>query len=124
MLAANDTVAPMYGIPYDKSPLIESYLDEGDIVKFGHSELKLLYTPGHSPASLSFYNEEAKIIIAGDVLFFGSIGRTDLPGGDFDTLISSIKNKLFPLGDAYKVYNGHGPATTIGREKMSNPFLV
>ena len=82
-----------------------------------------MYTPGHSPASLSFYHAESKNLIAGDVLFNGSIGRTDLPGGDYDTLIESIKTKLLVLDDEIIVYPGHGPSTTIGKERKSNPFL-
>ncbi|HET6243301.1 MAG: MBL fold metallo-hydrolase [Bacteroidetes bacterium] len=113
----------LYGIHADPSPEPESFIDEGDNIKFGNSSLKVLFTPGHSAGSVSLYNDEQKFIIAGDVLFQGSIGRTDLPGGDFDTLIASIKNKLFPLGDDFKVYSGHGPATNIGIEKKNNPFL-
>jgi len=85
--------------------------------------LKTLFTPGHSPASISFYCEESKFIVAGDVLFYESIGRTDLPGGDFATLINSIKTQFFTLLNDTKVYPGHGPATTVGHEAMFNPFL-
>jgi glyoxylase-like metal-dependent hydrolase (beta-lactamase superfamily II) len=115
--------ANLYGMNAEPSPRPASYLDEGDIVSFGNSSLEIFFTPGHSPGSISFYSRPDKFVIAGDVLFFGSIGRTDLPGGDYDTLISSIKNKLFSLGDDYKVYSGHGPATNIGYERNSNPFL-
>ena len=83
----------------------------------------LIFTPGHSPASLSFYCEEDQFVIAGDVLFQGSIGRTDLPGGDFNTLIQSIRTRLFTLPDEVVVYPGHGPSTSIGYEKKYNPFL-
>ena len=83
----------------------------------------MLFTPGHSPASISFFHKASKQLIAGDVLFQGSIGRTDLPGGDHATLIESIKQKLMPLGDDVVVYSGHGPSTTIGAEKQHNPFL-
>lgn len=116
--------AHMYGLQVEQSPMPNAYIKEGDVIKFGVSELKTLHTPGHSPGSISFYNTESKFIIGGDVLFYGSIGRTDLPMGNFDTLISSIKNKLFPLGDDMKVYSGHGIPTTIGFEKMNNPFLT
>ena len=81
------------------------------------------FTPGHSPASISFFCKESKFVIGGDVLFYGSIGRTDLPGGNFETLIDSIKTQFFPLGDDVKVYSGHGPDTSIGFEKSNNPFL-
>lgn len=124
VLEANEMVANMYGVPYSKSPAIKHYLDEGETLSFGQSELEIFLTPGHSPASLSFFHRESKQLIAGDVLFQGSIGRTDLPGGNFDTLIDSIKNKYYPLGDDVVVYPGHGPSTTIGIEKRSNPFLV
>ena len=117
-------VSEFYGIPYrEHSPMPGKYIAEGDIITFGNSKLETLFTPGHSPASISFFNREEKILIAGDVLFHESIGRTDLPGGDHATLIKSIKEQLFPLGDEVKVYPGHGPATTIGHEKVNNPFL-
>ncbi|MFY9308064.1 MAG: MBL fold metallo-hydrolase [Bacteroidia bacterium] len=116
--------ASLYGLNADPSPQPSVYLEEGDKVKFGKSELEIVFTPGHSPGSITFYNREQKFMIAGDVLFYGSIGRTDLPGGNYQTLIDSIKNKLFPLGDDFTVYNGHGPSTTIGFERLNNPFLV
>ncbi len=114
----------LYGIPYDGSPAPVAYIEEGDEIIFGQTLLSALLTPGHSPASISLFCKEDQFLIAGDVLFQGSIGRTDLPGGDFDTLISSIKDKLFPLGDTVRVYPGHGPYTSIGEEKKSNPFLT
>lgn len=124
LIENHSTIASMYGLPYEASPLPKQFLNEGDQVKFGNTVFEMLFTPGHSPGSITFYNKENNFIICGDVLFFGSIGRTDLPGGDYDTLINAIKTKLFPLGDEVKVYNGHGPATTIGFERMNNPFLV
>jgi len=117
-------VSGMYGISYTPSPDISEYLEEGDYLSFGHTSLQVLFTPGHSPASISFYNKEAGILIAGDVLFQGSIGRTDLPGGNFETLINSIKQKFFVLPDETVVYPGHGPETTVGSEKKYNPFLT
>lgn len=116
--------ASLYGLNAEPSPQPSVYLEEGDIIKFGNSTLDIVFTPGHSPGSITFYNKDQKFMIAGDVLFYGSIGRTDLPGGNHATLISSIKNKLLPLGDDFKVYSGHGPSTTIGFERMNNPFLV
>lgn len=116
--------ASLYGLNAEASPQPEVYLNEGDIIKFGNSELEIVFTPGHSPGSITFYNRTQKFMIAGDVLFYGSIGRTDLPGGDYKTLIDSIKNKLFPLGDDFTVYNGHGNSTSIGFERMNNPFLT
>jgi len=123
VLKSGVSISQMYGIPYTESPPISKYIESGDIIKFGNSQLETYFTPGHSPASLSFFNREHKILIAGDVLFYGSIGRTDLPGGDYNTLIKSIKEQLFPLGDDVTVYAGHGPSTSIAFEKTNNPFL-
>ena len=124
VLDAQPMVSQMYGIPYDPSPSITQFLDEGDVLKFGNTSLKVLLTPGHSPASISLYAQETLQLIAGDVLFDGSIGRTDLPGGDFKTLISSIREKFLVLDDKVVVYSGHGEMTTIGKERRSNPFLT
>lgn len=115
--------APQRGIRYDVSPLPEFYLPESGTVQFGNSELELIFAPGHSPAHLCFYNKEQQFIIGGDVLFYRSIGRTDLPGGNFDLLISNIREKLFTLPDEVRVFPGHGPSTSIGFEKQNNPFL-
>jgi len=125
VLQAVPQVSMFYGIPMpDQSPEPERFIEEGDEIVVGNTRLTALFTPGHSPASLSFYCEKDHFIIAGDVLFQGSIGRTDLPGGDFNTLINSIKNKFFILPDKVEVYPGHGPSTTIGYEKQHNPFLT
>ncbi|MCC7506461.1 MAG: MBL fold metallo-hydrolase [Saprospiraceae bacterium] len=114
----------MYGIPNaEPSPAPDRFLEAGDVVAFGNTRLEILYTPGHSPASISFYCREGGFVLAGDVLFMESIGRTDLPGGDFDTLIERIRTQLFTLPDPTVVYPGHGPATTIRHEKEYNPFL-
>lgn len=114
----------MYNMPIEPSPDIEIDLKEGDVITWGKSSLSILFTPGHSAGSLSFYNKENNILIAGDVLFRMSIGRTDLPGGDFDTLINTIKTKLFVLPKDTIVYSGHGEETTIGYEMKNNPFLI
>jgi hydroxyacylglutathione hydrolase len=114
----------MWGMPFDDNyngPL--AWLEEGKIIKLGEEELEIRFTPGHSPGSLSFYHEAGSFIIGGDVLFNGSIGRTDLPGGDFDILINSIQTQFFTLPDETKVYSGHGSVTTVGLEKMNNPFV-
>ncbi len=100
-----------------------SFLAEGREIAFGETILHMLFTPGHSPGSLSFYNKKEGYVLAGDVLFYESIGRTDLPGGDFDTLIHSIRAELFALPGETLVYSGHGPTTTIRHEKEYNPFL-
>lgn len=113
----------MYGFVFEPSPAIENYLKEGEKITFGNSELDILYTPGHSPASISFYSAKDNFVIAGDVLFFMGIGRTDLPGGSHQTLLDSIRRELFTLPDETAVYNGHGQKTSIGFEKANNPFL-
>ena len=113
----------MYGFVFEPSPNIMHTIQEGDEIKFGHSTLKTLFTPGHSPASISLYCEQDKFVIAGDVLFFMSIGRTDLPGGNHDLLLQSIREKLFTLPDETIVYNGHGQKTQIAFEKLNNPFF-
>ncbi|PSR12591.1 MAG: MBL fold hydrolase [Bacteroidetes bacterium] len=124
VLASVPMVCQMYGLPVpEKSPAPGNLLQEGDVLAFGNTQLEMIFTPGHSPGSLSFYCRKDKFLIAGDVLFYGSIGRTDLPGGDHDTLIASIKDKLLPLGDDITVYSGHGPATRMGYERKNNPFL-
>ena len=123
VLAMQSQISAMYGIAYDISPEITRFLDEGDLLTFGETQMQVFFTPGHSPASISFYHEENGIIIAGDVLFQGSIGRTDLPGGDFDTLSKSIREKFYVLPDNVVVYPGHGPSTTVGVEKRTNPFV-
>ena len=99
------------------------FLDEGDSISFGDQLLQVIHTPGHADGSLCFYHANGKVLISGDVLFHGSIGRTDLPTGDYDTLIASINEKLMTLPDDVKVFPGHGPSTTIGQERESNPFL-
>jgi hydroxyacylglutathione hydrolase len=123
VLESAPIIAGMYGISYRSAPHETRYIVDNQILAFGSSPIKCLYTPGHSPASISYFLEQEKILISGDVLFEGSIGRTDLPGGDYDTLISSIKTRLFPLGNEVQVYPGHGGITTIGQEKLTNPFL-
>ncbi|MBL0355940.1 MAG: MBL fold metallo-hydrolase [Chitinophagaceae bacterium] len=114
----------MWNMPFDNYDGGFIYLKEGDMIKLGNDELKVIEAPGHSPGHICFYCEKQHFIIGGDVLFRGSIGRTDLPGGDFETLIKNIRSKLFVLPDDTVVYSGHGEPTSIGEEKRSNPFLV
>lgn len=123
VLEAVPSYAKMMGFNVEVSPLPTIFLDEGDTVTFGNSSFEVIFTPGHSPASISFVNKAQKIVIGGDVLFQNSIGRTDLPGGDFNTLIHNIKTKLLVLPDDTRVYCGHGPSTLIGYEKKYNQFL-
>jgi hydroxyacylglutathione hydrolase len=113
--------AALFGIQMGHAPEVESYLEDGEIIRGAGAEFRVLHTPGHSPGSVSFYTEG--IVFCGDLLFAGSIGRTDLAGGDYSTLIRSIRTRLYPLGDDTVVYTGHGPETTIGQEKRNNPFL-
>lgn len=115
--------ASMYGLNCEQSPAASKTLAHEQVIELGELSIKCLHTPGHSPGSISFYFEKEKVLISGDVLFNGSIGRTDLPMGNYDTLIESIKTQLMPLGDDVKAYSGHGPSTTIGFERLNNPFL-
>lgn len=119
-----DRWAQLFGIVMEEIPANQVYITEGDEITFGNTSLKVLFTPGHSIASVSFYDKQSAQVLSGDVLFYQSIGRTDLPGGNFETLVKSIKTKLFTLPDNTTVYSGHGPKTTIGFEKNNNPFLV
>ncbi len=124
MLKAVKTYASNYGFPYYQDSAPDSYLNEGGVISFGNQKLEILFVPGHSPGHLAFYHSETKILIGGDVLFENSIGRTDLPGGNYDTLISSIHQKFFTLPDDVTVYCGHGSETNIGYEKRTNPFCA
>lgn len=117
--------AMMFGLPQEiENVSVAKELKEGDIIRIGDGKLKVIHVPGHSPGSIALYDEDDRFLISGDALFANSIGRTDLPGGNHRQLIDSIKNKLLPLPDDTVVYPGHGPATTIGKEKRSNPYLV
>lgn len=118
-----EATAAMFGFEFKNAPKQTHYISELEPLKLGDDTLKVFLTPGHSPGSISFYYEPGSWVISGDVLFSGSIGRTDLPGGNFDTLVSSIRTHLFTLPSETKVLSGHGPATEIGEEKKNNPFL-
>ncbi len=123
-LEMGEKSAALYGFDnYIPSPAIEHFIEEGDQIKFGDTVLDVLFVPGHAPGHIALVNHESKTVINGDVLFQGSIGRTDLPGGDFATLEKSIKEKLYTLPEDYVVYAGHGPSTTIGFEKQHNGFV-
>lgn len=114
----------MMGIQVAESPSPDHFLEEGDIVQVGEEQLEVIFTPGHSPGHISFFHRAGGHLFSGDVLFQGSIGRTDLPGGDSHTLMTSITEKLLPLDDEVTVYPGHGSATTIGAERATNPFIL
>lgn len=115
--------APQMGMRYDVSPIAETFLPATGSVTFGQQELTLVFAPGHSPAHLCFYSKADSFLIGGDVLFRNSIGRTDLPGGNHQQLLDSIAHQLYVLPDDTVVYPGHGPETTIGHEKKTNPFI-
>ena len=121
MLGSLSTNAALFGISVENSPPCDQTIEEGDTVSFGKITLKVLHTPGHTPGGISLYTD--KIVFVGDTLFAGSIGRTDFPGGNFNTLISSIRTKLFKMDDDVRVLSGHGPETSIGSEKRFNPFV-
>ena len=114
--------AAAFGLSVSGVPQVNQYVTDGQLIELGKYKFEILHTPGHSPGSVSFKSDE--VVFVGDVLFSGSIGRTDLPGGNFEILINSIKSKLLPLGNEMIVYPGHGPSTTIGQEKNFNPFLT
>lgn len=123
VLQAVPGYAPQMGMPYELSPEPEVFLEETGTVSFGNQVLELIFAPGHSPAHLCFHARQDNFIIGGDVLFYSSIGRTDLPGGNHQQLLDSIRQKLFVLPEATVVYPGHGKPTSIAFEKQNNPFL-
>lgn len=123
VLEFGPTSGLMYNLPFENYNADLKFINPGENIRIGKNEIEVLFTPGHSPGSVSFYHKEGGFVIGGDVLFNGSIGRTDLPGGDFDTLANSIRQQLFVLPADTIVYSGHGPETTIGFEKKNNPFV-
>jgi glyoxylase-like metal-dependent hydrolase (beta-lactamase superfamily II) len=123
ILEAAEMQGAMFGVRCDPVPAPKAFLGEGDVIPLGEEHLDVLFVPGHAPGHVAFFNPKQRFLIGGDVLFHRSIGRTDLPGGDMGTLLKSITEKLFPLGDEVVVYSGHGPETTIGEERKLNPFV-
>lgn len=123
MLEYAPIVARTYGVKLNSLPKVTNFIEEGDIIKFGNSEFNILFTPGHAPGHICLVNNEENIVLSADVLFHLSIGRTDLPMGNHEKLIKSIKEKLLILDDKMKVFPGHGPSTSIGYERLNNPFL-
>ena len=113
----------MYGFPPTQSFTPSRWLEQGDTVGFGKEELEVLHCPGHTPGHVVFFHRGERLALVGDVLFKGSVGRTDLPRGDYDQLINSIRNRLWPLGDDVSFIPGHGPRSTFGTERCSNPFV-
>jgi len=123
VLAMGPASGERWGIPFENYAGPLHFLQENDTIQLGEDTLRIILAPGHSPGSICFYHEAQAILFGGDVLFRDSIGRTDLPGGDHDTLLKNIREKLFVLPDNVTVYPGHGASTTIGYEKRNNPFF-
>ena len=121
MLEIISASAANWGLSAENSPSPDRTIDDGDTITFGKITFKVIHTPGHTPGGISLFADGR--VFVGDTLFAGSIGRTDFPGGDFETLKSSIQDKLFKLGDDVRVFTGHGPETSIGRERQHNPFV-
>lgn len=123
LLQAAPRQGALWGIHCDPVPKPERFLEEGETIRLGNSRLKVLSVPGHAPGHIALHCRIQGFVVSGDVLFNGSIGRTDLPGGDFDVLAKSIREVMYPLGDDVVVYSGHGEPTTIGEERRTNPFV-
>lgn len=123
LLKSSPGQASLFGLKVEPSPVPEIFTEDGEIINFGNSKVKILHVPGHSPGSICLHSADDKMLISGDVLFNGSVGRTDLFGGNHDQLIAGIASKLMILPGDTAVYPGHGTATTIGREHDANPFL-
>ena len=123
MLNQLPTQAMMMGLRFGKVPTVDRYIDDEEVLEVGDLRLRSLYTPGHAPGHLAFYVEDEGLVLSGDALFAGSVGRVDLPGGSMEVLMRSIEERLLTLPDETIVYSGHGPRTTIGDERVSNPFL-
>ncbi len=114
----------MFGFPHCAAFTPERWLEDGDTVQVGDETLEVLHTPGHTPGHVCFFHRPSRLALVGDVLFAGSIGRTDFPRGDYDALLGSIRHKLWPLGNDVKFVSGHGPMSTFGEERESNPFVA
>ncbi len=123
LLERSNDMAMAFGFNIQEPPIPNKFVNEDDEIKFGNTTLEVKHVPGHSPGSIALYNEKEQFVIVGDVLFNGGIGRTDLPGGDYNTLIASINDKLFTLNSDVVVYSGHGESSTIGHEKSTNPYF-
>lgn len=124
MLRQLPSQALMMGVRFGKVPVVDGYIEDEEVVMVGGLAFRALYTPGHAPGHLAFYREEEGLVISGDALFAGSVGRVDLPGGSMEVLMRSINERLLTLPDETVVLSGHGPETTIGEERRHNPFLV
>jgi glyoxylase-like metal-dependent hydrolase (beta-lactamase superfamily II) len=123
MLKQLPTQAIMIGLKFGKVPAVDRHIGDGDVLEVGELRLRSLYTPGHAPGHLAFYVEDEGLVLSGDALFAGSVGRVDLPGGSMEVLMRSIEERLLTLPDETRVFPGHGPQTEIGNERTTNPFL-
>lgn len=116
--------ASLFGIPFDPPPDPNHWLKHGEILRIGNVEFEVRHVPGHTPGHVVYYAQAENLLFCGDLIFRGSIGRTDLPGGDYEQLLASIRSQVYPLPDETRLLPGHGPATTLGEEKRTNPFLT
>ena len=123
MLGQLPTQAMMMGLRFGEVPTVDRHIEDEEVIEVGGLRLKSLYTPGHAPGHIAFYIESEELLLSGDALFAGSVGRVDLPGGSMEVLMRSIEERLLTLPDETRVYPGHGPETTIGNERVHNPFL-
>jgi hydroxyacylglutathione hydrolase len=123
MLKQLPTQAMMMGLKFGKVPAVDRHIGDGEVLEVGELRLRSLYTPGHAPGHLAFYVQDEDLVLSGDALFAGSVGRTDLPGGSMEVLMRSIEERLLTLPDETRVFPGHGPQTEIGNERTTNPFL-
>tara|TARA_B100001113_G_scaffold343080_1_gene329999 strand:+ start:258 stop:896 length:639 start_codon:yes stop_codon:yes gene_type:complete len=124
LLKQTKNISEVYGFyDFEESPEPKHYLEHKQIIKFGLQEINVLHTPGHAPGHICLYNKTSNLLIAGDLIFKGSVGRTDLPGGNYETLINSIKTEIILLPENTKIYSGHGPSTILGNEKKNNPYM-
>ncbi|MCI0495020.1 MBL fold metallo-hydrolase [candidate division KSB1 bacterium] len=121
LLERSKVQAMMFGLPNPGNPRADRYVEDGELINIGELQLTAIHTPGHSPGSLTYKIDDC--LFVGDLIFAGSIGRTDLPGGSFETLINSVQTKIFTLDEETKIYPGHGPMTTVGEERRFNPFF-
>ena len=124
MLKQLPSQALMMGLRFGKVPTVDAYIEDGAVVEVGSLRFEALFTPGHAPGHLAFYAAEQGLVLSGDALFAGSVGRVDLPGGSMEVLLRSINERLLTLPDETIVHSGHGPETTIGEERAHNPFLA
>ena len=123
MLKQLPTQGMMMGLKFGKVPAVDHHIGDGEVLEIGELRLRSLYTPGHAPGHLAFYIEDEGLVLSGDALFAGSVGRTDLPGGSMEVLMRSIEERLLTLPNETRVFPGHGPQTEIGNERTTNPFL-